>query len=154
MDWYIIFLNLSFLWSYQNGVRLKNYRGMGSLEAMAKGSDARYLGDKSRLKIAQGVSGSVAAKGSVLRLVPYTMQAVKQGLQDLGVASIHAAHDALKSGTIRLEVHISSPCSLLNVLRKFNSRCLCSSFDKLINLKLFSLRLSLLYLELLFSKCG
>jgi len=88
----------------QDGLRLKKYRGMGSLEAMAKGSDARYLGDKSRLKIAQGVSGSVAAKGSVLRLIPYTLHAVKQGFQDLGTPSIRAAHDALCSGGIRLEV--------------------------------------------------
>ncbi|CAM6059766.1 unnamed protein product [Sphagnum tenellum] len=88
----------------QDGLRLKKYRGMGSLEAMAKGSDARYLGDKSRLKIAQGVSGSVAAKGSVLRLIPYTLHAVKQGFQDLGTPSIRAAHDALRSGGIRLEV--------------------------------------------------
>jgi IMP dehydrogenase len=88
----------------QDGLWLKKYRGMGSLEAMAKGSDARYLGDKSRLKIAQGVSGSVAAKGSVLRLIPYTLHAVKQGFQDLGTPSIRAAHDALRSGGIRLEV--------------------------------------------------
>jgi len=88
----------------QDGLRLKKYRGMGSLEAMAKGSDACYLGDKSRLKIAQGVSGSVAAKGSVLRLIPYTLHAVKQGFQDLGTPSIRAAHDALRSGGIRLEV--------------------------------------------------
>ncbi|XP_024394252.1 uncharacterized protein [Physcomitrium patens] len=89
---------------FQDGVKLKRYRGMGSLEAMTKGSDARYLGDKTRLKIAQGVSGSVAAKGSVLQLLPYTMQAVKQGLQDLGVSSVKASHDGLNAGAIRLEV--------------------------------------------------
>ncbi len=96
----------------QDGLRLKKYRGMGSLEAMAKGSDARYLGDKSRLKIAQGVSGSVTAKGSVLRLIPYTLHAVKQGFQDLGTPSIRAAHDALRSGGIRLEV-CHFPCFLV-----------------------------------------
>lgn len=95
-------------------MKLKSYRGMGSLEAMTKGSDARYLGDQTRLKIAQGVSGFVAAKGSVLRLVPYTMQAVKQGLQDLGVPSVKAAHDGLNAGAIRLEVSIPSfPLALL-----------------------------------------
>ncbi|XP_059295746.1 inosine-5'-monophosphate dehydrogenase 2-like [Lycium ferocissimum] len=89
---------------YQNGVRVKKYRGMGSLEAMTKGSDARYLGDTAKLKIAQGVVGSVADKGSVLKFVPYTMQAVKQGFQDLGASSLPSAHELLRSGTLRLEV--------------------------------------------------
>lgn len=64
------------------------YRGMGSLLAMEKGSDTRYLGDKSKLKIAQGVSGVVADKGFVLRLIPYTMCVVKHAFQDLGVSSM------------------------------------------------------------------
>ncbi|KAI4375580.1 hypothetical protein MLD38_013434 [Melastoma candidum] len=87
----------------QNGLRIKKYRGMGSLEAMTKGSDARYLGDKTKLKIAQGVVGAVADKGSVLKFLPYTMQAVKQGFQDLGYQSMKDAHDSL-STTLRLEV--------------------------------------------------
>ncbi|CAA0836563.1 Inosine-5-monophosphate dehydrogenase 1 [Striga hermonthica] len=89
---------------YQGGKRVKKYRGMGSLEAMTKGSDARYLGDKAKLKIAQGVVGSVADKGSVLNFIPYTMQAVKQGFQDLGASSLQSAHDLLRSGVLRLEV--------------------------------------------------
>ncbi|KAL7088359.1 hypothetical protein ACP275_13G123100 [Erythranthe tilingii] len=91
-------------YEYQNGQRVKKYRGMGSLEAMTKGSDARYLGDKEKLKISQGVSGAVKDKGSILKLIPYTMQAVKQGLQDLGASSVQSAHDLLKSGVLRLEV--------------------------------------------------
>ncbi|KAL2901386.1 Inosine-5'-monophosphate dehydrogenase 2 [Bienertia sinuspersici] len=46
-----------------DGHHVKMYRGMGSLEAMTKGSDQRYLGDKSKLKIAQGIVGAVADKG-------------------------------------------------------------------------------------------
>ncbi|KAG5240080.1 inosine-5'-monophosphate dehydrogenase [Salix suchowensis] len=88
--------------------RVKKYRGMGSLEAMAKGSDQRYLGDTAKLKIAQGVVGAVADKGSVLKLVPYTMQAVKQGFQDLGASSLQSAHDLLRSKTLRLEVRTSA----------------------------------------------
>ncbi|KAH9302925.1 hypothetical protein KI387_014508 [Taxus chinensis] len=88
----------------QDGKRFKKYRGMGSLEAMAKGSDTRYLGDKSKLKIAQGVSGVVPDKGSILKLIPYTMHAVKQGFQDLGVPSLQAAHKNCRSGVLRLEV--------------------------------------------------
>lgn len=93
---------------YQDGVRQKAYRGMGSLEAQAKGSDTRYFGDKSRLMVAQGVSGAVADKGSVLRLVPYSLHAVKQGFQDMGVKTIQAAHQELVSGRIRLEVRTSA----------------------------------------------
>ncbi|KAL2472050.1 Inosine-5'-monophosphate dehydrogenase 2 [Abeliophyllum distichum] len=88
----------------QGGRRVKKYRGMGSLEAMMKGSDVRYLGDTAKLKIAQGVVGAVADKGSVLKFIPYTMQAVKQGFQDLGASSLQSAHDLLRSGVLRLEV--------------------------------------------------
>ncbi|URD80370.1 hypothetical protein MUK42_05612 [Musa troglodytarum] len=77
---------------------------MGSLEAMTKGSDARYLGDTLKLKVAQGVVGAVADKGSILKFIPYTMQAVKQGFQDLGASTLRSAHDLLHSEVLRLEV--------------------------------------------------
>ncbi|KAK7350383.1 hypothetical protein VNO77_08944 [Canavalia gladiata] len=91
-------------YEYQNGQRVKKYRGMGSLEAMTKGSDARYLGDAARLKIAQGVVGAVKDKGSVLNFIPYTLQAVRQGFQDIGASSLQSAHDLLRSRVLRLEV--------------------------------------------------
>lgn len=89
---------------HQNGQRVKKYRGMGSLEAMTKGSDQRYLGDTAKLKIAQGVVGAVKDKGSVLKFIPYTLQAVKQGFQDIGASSLQSAHDLLRSRVLRLEV--------------------------------------------------
>lgn len=86
-----------------SGVRVKKYRGMGSLEAQSKGSESRYYGDTQNLKIAQGVSGTVKDKGSVKRNIPYLVQATKQGFQDLGAQSLRKAHEALYKGVQRLE---------------------------------------------------
>merc|ERR1712164_195651 len=69
--------------------------GMGSLDAMKKGSDSRYLSETGHLKIAQGVSGTVRDKGSVRTMIPYLIHGVKQGFQDLGVDSVGKAHAAL-----------------------------------------------------------
>lgn len=86
------------------GRRVKKYRGMESLEAMTKGSDTRYQSDKAKLKIARGLVVVIADKGSILKFIPYTMQAVKQGFLNLGASSLQSAHDLLTSGVLRLEV--------------------------------------------------
>jgi IMP dehydrogenase len=86
-----------------NGVRVKKYRGMGSLEAQQKGSESRYYGDTQNLKIAQGVSGTVKDKGSIRQTIPFMVQAAKQGFQDMGVKDLESAHAKLADGTIRVE---------------------------------------------------
>jgi len=85
------------------GVKVKKYRGMGSLDAMAAGSDARYLADASKLKVAQGVSGTVADKGSVRKMIPYLLHGVKQGFQDLGARSLTEIGHMRAQGAMRLE---------------------------------------------------
>ena len=88
---------------YENGIRLKKYRGMASLEAMEAGGDKRYFSDDQEIKVAQGVSGSVVDKGSMKNYVPYLMQGLKQSLQDMGVKSITELHESLHSGRLRFE---------------------------------------------------
>jgi len=86
------------------GVRLKRYRGMGSVDAMKKGSDDRYFGTATVVKVAQGVSGSVQDKGSLNRYIPYLVQGVKHGLQDLGAVSVSTLREQLRSGRLRFEI--------------------------------------------------
>ena len=91
---------------YQDGVRLKRYRGMGSLEAMDKGGEKRYVWDTATtaVKVAQGVSGAVTDKGTLRRYIPYLMQGVRHGLQDAGVTSVDEAKERLYGDKLRFEV--------------------------------------------------
>ncbi len=93
---------------YEGGVRLKNYRGMASREAMAAGGDKRYLTEEESLKVAQGVSGAVVDKGSIVDYVPYLMQGVKHTMQDMGCRTITEMHEALYSGELRFELRSPS----------------------------------------------
>ncbi|CAB9518758.1 Inosine-5'-monophosphate dehydrogenase [Seminavis robusta] len=91
---------------YQDGVRLKRYRGMGSVEAMDAGGDKRYVWDDmtTKVKVAQGVSGAVQDKGTLRRYIPYLMQGVGHGLQDAGIKSVAEAHEKLYSDKLRFEI--------------------------------------------------
>ena len=91
---------------YQDGVRLKRYRGMGSLEAMNKGGEKRYVWDDSvtAIKVAQGVSGAVQDKGTLVRYIPYLMQGLRHGLQDAGCRSVREAQEKLYADALRFEI--------------------------------------------------
>jgi IMP dehydrogenase len=91
---------------YQDGVRLKRYRGMGSIEAMSEGSEKRYVWDNQQtvIKVAQGVSGAVQDKGTLRRYVPYLMQGVRHGLQDAGCRSVSEAREKLYDDRLRFEI--------------------------------------------------
>ena len=103
---------------YQDGVKLKKYRGMGSLEAMKKGSDDRYFTNlkqtgtmhnndvrSAKVAIAQGVTGTVVDKGSLQRYLPYLIGGVRHGFQDLGVKDVaQIAEKRSKTKDIRFEI--------------------------------------------------
>merc|ERR1712194_770642 len=86
------------------GVRLKRYRGMGSIDAMKKGSDDRYFGTSTTVKVAQGVSGAVQDKGSIHRYMPYLAQGMRHGMQDLGAKSVDELQRQLHAGELRFEL--------------------------------------------------
>ncbi|KAB2835674.1 MAG: IMP dehydrogenase [Candidatus Brocadia sp.] len=88
---------------YEGGVRVKKYRGMASHEAMEKGGGKRYLSSEDRIKVAQGVTGTVVDKGSVVNLVPYLMQSLLHSLQELGYRSMQELRNGIYDGTLRFE---------------------------------------------------
>ena len=94
---------------YKDGIQLKKYRGMGSMDAMKKtSSNERYLAQDENIKVAQGVSGTVITKGSVSIYLPYLVQGVKHGLQDIGSKSITILHNMLEKGEIEFEIRSMS----------------------------------------------
>lgn len=93
---------------YKNGVRLKKYRGMASIEAMEKGGGKRYFSDKQQIRVAQGVSGLVVDKGSVRDLVPYLLQGLRHSFQDLGVTSVAQLHELLRTDELFFEMRTAS----------------------------------------------
>ena len=88
---------------YDNGMRVKRYRGMASVEAMSAGGGKRYLSEDNKVVIPQGVSGTVLDRGSLVDYVPYLMKGLQQSFQDMGHASVDSLREALYSGTTRFE---------------------------------------------------
>ena len=84
-------------YEHKEGVKLKEYRGMGSSEAMKKRSSSRYSLESSSVKVPEGVEGMVTYKGPVSKWIPYLMAGVKQGMQKIGMNSIEKFHESLNS---------------------------------------------------------
>ncbi|CCW64742.1 unnamed protein product [Phytomonas sp. EM1] len=87
---------------FRDGLRLKIYRGMGSVEAMNQGKEAakRYLSENEKVQVAQGVLGNVVDKGSVFELLSYITQGLQQSAQDIGELSFDAIREKMNEGQV------------------------------------------------------
>ncbi|KDQ21337.1 hypothetical protein BOTBODRAFT_49987 [Botryobasidium botryosum FD-172 SS1] len=115
---------------WHEGKRVKTYRGMGSIEAMQHRSSApatngtatknspqppskvtttenaatsRYFSESSQIKVAQGVSGDVPDKGSIIKFLPYLHTGLQHSFQDIGVRSVGELQSGVLSGKVRFE---------------------------------------------------
>ncbi len=70
------------------GLRHKVYRGMGSLEAMKKGSHDRYFQDLSKKLTAEGVNARVPYKGSVREIIHQLVGGLRSAMGYTGHSTI------------------------------------------------------------------
>ena len=80
-----------------NGRKFKSYRGMGSLEAMEKGSADRYFqgGVKETKKLVpEGIAGRVPYKGTVQEVIYQLVGGLRSGMGYCGAHDIEELHNA------------------------------------------------------------
>jgi IMP dehydrogenase len=78
------------------GRKFKQYRGMGSLGAMAQGSSDRYFQDKSSSKkfVPEGIEGRIAYKGNLHEVVHQFTGGLRAGMGYCGAKDIAALQKA------------------------------------------------------------
>jgi IMP dehydrogenase len=89
---------------YDQGVRLKRYRGMASPEALERGGGKRYFSEEAKIRVAQGVSGAVVDKGSLFDYLPYLISSLRHAMQDMGAPSVARLHQMSAAGELRFEL--------------------------------------------------
>lgn len=80
-----------------NGRKFKSYRGMGSLEAMEKGSKDRYFQDVEediKKLVPEGIAARVPFKGSLYEVVYQMIGGLRAGMGYCGSKNIDALHQA------------------------------------------------------------
>ena len=80
-----------------NGRKFKSYRGMGSLEAMDKGSKDRYFQDMEddiKKLVPEGISARVPFKGSLYEVVYQMIGGLRAGMGYCGANNIGELHQA------------------------------------------------------------
>lgn len=80
-----------------NGRKYKTYRGMGSLEAMEKGSKDRYFqANETDVKklVPEGIAARVPYKGSLYEVVYQMLGGLRSGMGYCGAKDIEALHHA------------------------------------------------------------
>ncbi|MBO4943759.1 MAG: IMP dehydrogenase, partial [Muribaculaceae bacterium] len=80
-----------------NGRKYKTYRGMGSLEAMEKGSKDRYFqGNETDVKklVPEGIAARVPFKGSLYEVTYQMLGGLRAGMGYCGAPNIEALHSA------------------------------------------------------------
>jgi IMP dehydrogenase len=87
----------------RQGRKLKEYKGMGSLDAMKRGSADRYDEELRLGLVGEGVVGSVRSKGAVARWVPQIKNGIQKCLQSLGYRDLESLHEAVFAGQVLLE---------------------------------------------------
>lgn len=106
----------------REGKMVKSYRGMGSIDAMQdknaghgsttcqekNAGTARYFSETDSILVAQGVSGAVAHRGSIIEFVPYLAAGLKHSLQDCGQKSLIDLHKSVLNGSARFDLRSAS----------------------------------------------
>lgn len=80
-----------------NGRKFKSYRGMGSLEAMEKGSKDRYFQDAEddmKKLVPEGIAARVPFKGQLYEVIYQMIGGLKAGMGYCGAANIIKLHNA------------------------------------------------------------